>query len=105
MNQNQKKWTGSIELIFAVVFFMFLGGVGFAQSYDWELLPWNLNLEELNRAFKEKHNDGQIQEDKHRTEFEFQYSPEKSVKVSRGDLTALISVTEPSAQPQLYGYA
>ncbi|MGC1404878.1 MAG: hypothetical protein WA974_18370 [Thermodesulfobacteriota bacterium] len=105
MDKNQKKWTGRIGLIFGVGFIMFLGGVSFGQDYDWELLPWKLNLEELNRAFKEKHKDGQIQEDKHRTEFEFQYSPGKSVKVNRGDLVALISITDPSAPAHLYGYA
>lgn len=105
MDKNKKKWTGRIGLIFGLGFIMFLGGVGFGQGYDWELLPWKLNLEELNRAFKEKHKDGQIREDKQRTEFEFQYSPNKSVKVNQGDLVALISATDPSAPAHLYGYA
>ncbi len=104
-DQNQKKRTGRIGRIFGVVIFMFLGGVGFGQGYDWELLPWKLNLEELNRAFKEKHQDGQIREDKQRNEFEFQFSPVRSVKVNRGDLVALVSVRDPSASPKLYGYA
>ena len=57
-DKNQKKWTGRIGLIFGVGFILFLGGVSFGQGYDWDLLPWKLNLEELNRAFKEKHKDG-----------------------------------------------
>ncbi len=84
-DKNQKKWTGRIGLIFGVGFILFLCGAGFCQGNDWDLFPWKLNLEELNRVFKEKYKTGQIQEDKHRTEIEFQYSPSKSVKVNRGE--------------------
>jgi hypothetical protein len=101
----QRKRQGRMGLIFGLGLIFSLCGVGFGQSHDWELLPWKLNLEELNRTFKEKHKDGQIQEDKQRTEIEFQYSPNKSVKASRGELVALVSSTD-SANPRLlYGYA
>ena len=94
-DKNQKKWTGRIGLIFGVGFILFLWGVGFCQGNDWDLFPWKLNLEELNRVFKEKYKTGQIQEDKQRTEIEFQYSPNKSVKVNRGELMALIELDGP----------
>lgn len=102
---DQKKWTGRTGLLFGTIFFVFLCGVGFGQGTDWGLLPWRLNLEELNRAFKEKYKTGQIQEDKHRSEIELQYSPSRSVKVNRGELAALVSSTDPSSPGSLYGYA
>lgn len=92
-------------MILGAVCLLLLCGVGFGQGYDWGLLPWRLNLEELNRAFKEKYKTGQIQEDKQRTEIEFQYSPSKSVRVNRGELVALVSSTDPSSAGSLYGYA
>ncbi len=104
-DKNQKKWTERIGLIFGVGFILFLGGVGFSQGNDWGLLPWKLNLEELNRVFKEKYKTGQIQEDKQRTEIEFQYSPNKSVKVNSGELMALMSSTDSSTPGRLFGYA
>jgi hypothetical protein len=105
MDKNQKKWTGRIGLIFGAGFILFLCGPGFCQGNDWDLFSWKLNLEELNRVFKEKYKTGQIQEDKHRTEIEFQYSPNKSVKVNRGELMALTSSTDPSTSGRLFGYA
>ena len=103
-DKNQKKWTGRIGLIFGAGFILFLCGPGFCQVNDWDLFPWKLNLEELNRVFREKYKTGQIQEDKHRAEIEFQYSPNKSVKVNRGELMALTSSTDPSTSGRLFGY-
>ena len=64
-------------------FFILLAGTAFSQDIDWTPLPWGLNLEELNQAFKEKYKTGQIREDKERSEIELQYSPTKSIKFKR----------------------
>lgn len=103
--KDRKKRMGRLRLILSAVCLLLLCGVGFGQGYDWGLLPWGLNLEELNRSFKEKYKTGQIQEDKQRTEIEFQYSPSKSVKVNKGELMALVNSTDSSSSGRLYGYA
>ena len=87
---------GKIRVIVAMGLFLFFCGPGLSQGDDWTLLPWGLNLEELNRAFKEKYKTGQIREDKDRSEIEFQYSPIKSLKVRKGKVVALLSSTDPS---------
>ena len=103
-DKNQKKWTGRIGLIFGLGIIFFLWGVGFSQGNKWDLFPWKLNLEELNQVFKEKYKTGQIQEDKQRTEIDFQYAPNKSLRVNSGELMALISSTDPSTPGRLFGY-
>ena len=96
---------GNIRVIVTVGLFLFLYGTGLSRGDDWTLLPWGLNLEELNRAFKEKYQTGQINEDKYRSEIVLQYSPAKSLKARKGKLVALLSSTDPSTPGRLYGYA
>lgn len=103
-DRNRKKWTGRIGLILGVGIILFLWGVGFSQGNKWDLLPWKLNLEELNRVFKEKYKTGRIQEDKQRTEIDFQYAPNKSLRVTSGELMSLISSTELPTPARLFGY-
>ena len=93
-----------IHLILFIGFFIFFSGLGLSQGDDWTLLPWGLNLEELNQALKEKSKTGLIREDKDRSEIEFQYGPAKSFKIRRGKVIALLSSTVPSSPGHLYGY-
>ncbi len=88
-----------------IVFFILLAGTAFSQDIDWTPPPWGLNLEELNKAFKEKNKTGQIREDKDRSEIELQYTPEKSIKFRRGKVTALLVSTDPSTYGRLFGYS
>ncbi len=94
-----------IRVIVTMGLFLFLCETGFSQGNHWTLLPWGLNLEELNRTFKEKNQTGQISEDKYRSEIVLQYSPVKSLKARKGKLVALLSSTDPSTPGRLYGYA
>ena len=48
---------------------------------------------------------GQIKEDKDRSEIEFQYSPTKSLKIRKGKVVALLSLTDSLTSGRLYGYA
>ncbi len=103
--KDRKIGIKKIRVIVTMGLFLFLYGTGLSRGNDWTLLPWGLNLEELNRAFKEKYQTGQINEDKYRSEIEFQYSPVKSLKVRKGKLVALLSSADPSTPGRLYGYA
>jgi hypothetical protein len=94
-----------IQVTLCVGFFIFFAGIGLSRGNDWTLLPWGLNLEELNQAVKVKFNTGQIGEDKDRSEIELQYSPAKSLKVRKGNVVALLSFSDPSMPGRLYGYA
>jgi hypothetical protein len=96
---------GNFRAIVIMGLFLFFYGPGLSQGDDWTLLPWGLNLEELNRVFKEEYKTGQIREDKDRSEIEFQYSPTKSLKVRKGKVVALLSSTESLTSGRLYGYA
>jgi hypothetical protein len=103
--KGQKKKPGKIRLMISFVFFIFFSGLGSSQGDDWTLLPWGLNLEELNQTVKEKFKAGQIKEDKDRSEIEFQYAPTRSLKVRKGKVVALLSLTDSSTSGRLYGYA
>jgi hypothetical protein len=103
--KHRKEKLKKIRLIIWVGVFMFFSGMGLSRGNDWTLLPWGLNLEELNQAFKEKYKSGQIKEDKDRSEIEIQYAPAKSFKIRRGKIVALLSLTDPSTPGRLYGYA
>ncbi len=100
-----KKKPGKIRLIVGIGFLLFFSGMGLSSEIEWTVLPWGLNLEELNRAVKEKNKTGQIKEDQDRSEIEFQYAPTKSLKIRKGKLVALLSATDSSATGRLYGYA
>ncbi len=102
---DQQRGKGKTRGIWGAVFFMFLSGTAFSQSIDWGLPKWGMNLEELNQAFRENNKSGQIKEDKERSEIELQYAPTKSLKIRRGNLTALISAADPSLAGRLYGYS
>ncbi|MGA3083458.1 MAG: hypothetical protein ABSE95_01540 [Thermodesulfobacteriota bacterium] len=86
-------------------FFILLAGTAFSQDIDWTPPPWGLNLEELNKAFKDKNKTDLIREDKDRSEIELQYRPDKSIKFRRGKVTALLGSTDPSTHGRLYGYS
>lgn len=94
-----------ITIIGCTVYFLGFAGMTACWGNDWTLLPWGLNLEELNQAFKEKYNTGQIKEDKDRSEIEFHFAPAKSFKVRKGKVVAWLSSTDPSRPARLYGYA
>jgi hypothetical protein len=96
---------GNIRVIVAMGLLLFFYGPELSQGDDWTLFPWGLNLEELNRAFKEEYKTGQIREDKDRSEIEFQYSPTKSLKIRKGKVVALLSLTDSLTSGRLYGYA
>jgi hypothetical protein len=102
--KGQNKIPKKIRLIISICFFIFFSGLGLSYGDDWTLLPWGLNLEELNQAVKEKFNNGQIKEDKDRSEIEFQYAPVKSLKIRRGKIVALLSSWVPATPGHLYGY-
>ncbi|OGP49557.1 MAG: hypothetical protein A2Y79_10935 [Deltaproteobacteria bacterium RBG_13_43_22] len=104
-NKGYKERTVKIRLIVYIGLFFFFFGMGATYGDDWTPLPWGLNLEELNQAFKEKNKAGRIQEDKDRPEIELQYALTKSLKVRIGKLKALLSSTDPSKPGRLYGYA
>jgi hypothetical protein len=102
--KNRKKKLKKIQIILWIGLFLFFIGMGLSRANDWTLLPWGLNLEELNQAVKVKFNTGQIGEDKDRSEIALQYSPTKSLKVRRGKVVALLSFSDPSTPGRLYGY-
>ena len=104
-NKGQKKNPKRIHRIICFGLFIFFSVIGSSRGDDWTILPWGLNLAELNQAFKDKFKTGQIKEDKDRSEFEFQYAPAKSFKVRKGKVAALLISTEPSSPGHLYGYA
>jgi hypothetical protein len=104
-SMGQKRRTEKIRLIICLGFFVFFSAAGLSRGNDWEPLPWGLNLEELNQAFKEKYKNGEIREDKDRLEIELQYSPTRSVKFTGGKLKALLSSTDTSLGGHLYGYS
>ena len=101
----RKKKPGKIRLIVGIGFLLFFSGMGLSSENEWTVLPWGLNLEELNQAVREKYKTWQIKEDKDRSEIEFQYAPTKSLKTRKGKLVALLSLTDSSAPGRLYGYA
>ncbi|MBI5603215.1 MAG: hypothetical protein HY879_07655 [Deltaproteobacteria bacterium] len=103
--EDQQRRKGKIQWIWGVIFSMFLSGTAFSQSIDWGPPTWGKNLEELNQIFIEKNKSGLIKEDKERSEIELQYTPAKSLKIRRGNLTALISAADPSSAGRLYGYS
>jgi hypothetical protein len=103
--KKQKKMTGKFLPLFLFGFFIFSTGTAFGQGIDWSPLPWGLNLEELNTAFKDKYKTGQIKEDRDRPEIDLQYSPTKSLKFKRGELVALLSTTDQSMIGHLFGYS
>ena len=103
--KGQKKKPEKIRLIICVGFFIFFSGMGLSRGNDWTPLPWGLNLEELNQAVKEKYKTGQIREDKDRSEIELQYAPARTLKIRKGKVVALLSLTDPSTPGRLYGYA
>jgi hypothetical protein len=103
--KSRMKKAGKIRLILCLGFLLFFLGMGLTSENEWTLLPWGLNLEELNQAVKEKFKTWQIKEDKDRSEIEFQYAPTRSFKIRRGKLTALLSLTDSSTPGRLYGYA
>jgi len=86
-------------------FFMFFSSLDLSRGDDWTPLPWGLNLEELNKVFKDKNKIGQIREDKDRSEIELQYTSAKSLTARKGKLTALLSSTDPSTPGRLFGYS
>lgn len=94
-----------IRVLLWVGFFMFFSGMDLSWGNDWALLPWGLNLEELNQAVKEKQKTGLIKEDTDRSEIEFHYAPAKSFKIRKGKVVALLSLTDPSKPGRLYGFA
>lgn len=104
-SQNQKKGVRIIRIIVAVGLFMFLAGVGLSRANDWEPLPWGLNLDELNLAYKIKVKTSEIREDKERSEIELQYSPTRTIKIRRGELVALISSPDSTSAARLFGYS
>jgi hypothetical protein len=103
--KRRMKKPGKIRLLLCLGFLLFFTGTGLTSENEWTLLPWGLNLEELNQAVKEKFKTWQIKEDKDRSEIELQYAPAKSFKIRRGKLTALLSLTDSSTSGRLYGYA
>jgi hypothetical protein len=105
MKRRLKESLKIIQITLGVSLFFFLAGTDSSQANDWEPLPWGLNLEELNLAYKAKFKAGQIREDKERSEIELQYSPARSVKARRGELVALVSSTDSSSAFRLFGYA
>jgi hypothetical protein len=100
-----KKKPGKIRIIVIIGFLLFFSGMGLGAENEWAVPPWGLNLEELNRIVQEKDKTWQIKEDKDRSEIEFQYAPAKSLRIRKGKLVALLSVTDPSTAGRLYGYA
>jgi len=104
MAKGQKR-RAKIGLFLCIGFFMFFSSIDLSRGNDWTPLPWGLNLEELNQAFKETHKNGQIREDKDRSEFELQYTTTKSITVRKGKITALLSSTDLSTPSRLYGYS
>jgi len=104
-SKGQQRRAEKIRLIICLGFFMFFSAAGLSRGNDWEPLPWGLNLEELNQAFKEKYTNGEIREDKDRVEIELQYAPTRSVKFTEGKLKALLSSTDSSMRGRLYGYS
>jgi hypothetical protein len=101
---NRRSGTATLIVILTMGCLLF-SGTGLSRGDDWTLLPWGLNLEELNQAFKARFKTGEIREDKDRSEFEFQYAPVKSFKIRKGKVVALVSLTDPSTAGRLYGYA
>ena len=104
-SQGRNKNPGKVRLALCFGFFLFFSGIGLTSNDEWTLLPWGLNLEKLNQAFKEKFKTGEIIEDKYRSEIEFNFAPGKSFKIRRGKVVALLSLTDSSQPGQLYGYA
>ncbi len=104
-SQGWNKNLGIAWFVLCLVFSLFFSGTGLTSGDEWTLLPWGLNLEKLNQAFKEKYKTGEIREDKGRPEFEFYFAPGKSFKIRRGKVVALLSLTDPAKPGQLYGYA
>ncbi len=104
-NQGRKKNPGIVRAVLCFGFFLFFSGIGSTSGDEWTLLPWGLNLEELNQAFKEKNKTGEIREDRNRPEIEFYFAPGKSFKIRRGKVMALLLLTDSSKPGQLYGYA
>jgi hypothetical protein len=76
----------------------------FGQDYELEPFRWGMNLEELNRALKEKQGSGLIREDKERIQIDLQYGPFKTIRIPRGRLAALVLAADPSKSGRLFGY-
>jgi hypothetical protein len=104
--KKQNKMIHLLPLMLIGFLLIFVEG-GFSRdiSIDWGLLPWGLDLEGLNKAFKERVTTGQITEDRDRNEIDVQYAPTKSVKVKRGKLVALLGSMDPSRPGRLFGYS
>ena len=103
--KDRKRKTEKIGLIISIGLFMFFSGMGLSRADDWTSPPWGMELEQLNKAFKEKYKTGLIQEDKNRSEIELQYAPAKAIKIKRGRVVALVSLTDASKPGRLYGYS
>lgn len=99
-NRTKKYW-----VIFLISLGLGLPQAGFSQPYDWEPLPWGLTLEEVNSAYAAKGKQGRIIEDKERSEIDLQYTSTKSFRISRGELVALVSSTDPLKAGSLFGYS
>jgi hypothetical protein len=103
--QVRQKNPGKIRIILVLTFLLLFSGMGLSSENEWTLPPWGLNLEELNQAVREKYKTWQIQEDKDRSEIEFQYAPGKSLRIRKGKLAALLRLSGSSTPGRLYGYA
>jgi hypothetical protein len=79
-------------------------GLAFGADPAWDPPPWGLNLEQLNQLFRQQYKNGLISEDKGRLEIDLPYSPSKSMKISKGEVVALVSKEDPSQASRLYGY-
>lgn len=105
MATNQKKRAKKTGILLIISLLLSFPDLGWNQTYDWEPLPWGLTIEGLNSANKARGKTGQIREDKERVEIELQYTPGKSLRISRGELVALVNSPDPSMAGNLFGYS
>lgn len=98
--RGKKPW-----FIFLIGLWLGLPQAGWSQTYDWEPLPWGLTVAGVNSAYAAKGKEGQIREDKERSEIDLQYTSTKSLRISRGELVALVSSKDPLTAGSLFGYS
>ncbi len=93
-----------IGLMCLIGFSILWSARAFGQDYELEPFRWGMNLEELNRALKEKQGSGLIREDKERIQIDLQYGPFKTIRIPKGRLAALVLAADPLKSGRLFGY-
>ncbi len=94
--------------LFIFILLLLLPVQGRGEDFGMQALSWGMTLEELNRVYQEKVNpNGALREDPVVHEVELQVEPNKTMKIPRGGLKAILETARdagPTAFGKPFGY-